>query len=349
MNTNDDEIKEKLLNLFRKYSKGLNFSDIGCIRTWEDNDNGNYSLNKDNSIFPLSLGGDYCKLKNIGSKDGSKEFKPFFISGYDKLNNVYNYYMYGPEKPLGLTTYINPNMKIFNPLNSTSYKISKNGAMTSLVHILVIPNPTWLRRYNVVTLRRNDIEKVDMMAIEGLKVAILQRQTIIQKLIEKRHEFHFGKENKKNYQVTSRLPGGNNKHLSQDWLFRDNVIHERNPDEYSSGSSNMDINRYAFKMDGKSYLETFCDPDWKPQGGNISPTLKKHFRLSESPIPGGQEVLFPEAKWKIGFHVHPNHSVGSLHLHIFDENLLTHNGEHNVEKTIPWFEVKEILKLDSQN
>lgn len=205
-------------------------------------------------------------------------------------------------------------IKIFNPIETTT-KTEEKGSISSLVHIIVIP--TKERIYNAITLKPEDKILVDKMESEGLKIACLQRATIIQYInyLFIRYINSVFKENKRKKKV-----------LQEDlWKWLSNS----SGGELKSEKTWLDsITKNGFKFENGNVIDDNPEKGIIIKGADMTEKCAKKFRI------GDGIILSPPSEYITGFHVHPNHSVGLLHMHIIDKSMLTIGSEHNIEKTV---------------
>lgn len=242
-------------------------------------------------------------LKGVNKDKDTEKGISIFESIYEDIQGL-------PRNPIDGNNSIvmelinNNDIKVFNPNGTTTCNGTDHSHLSSLCHLLVIPNPTRKRIYNAVYLKKSDREFIKAMCSEGLYVARIQREYLIHYMTLLYNQ-HIGC----TYQIQNT---GN----LIDWL--------------ETSSEGM------FKRPGTSYKvsleKNFSENDGSGvcvRGADLTHDAAKKFKWE------GGEIKAPEPEWVIGFHVHPNHSVGLLHLHIMDKTLMTKDSEENYKKTVP--------------
>lgn len=190
--------------------------------------------------------------------------------------------------------------------NGTTTKNSKGAHLTSLLHLLVVPNPkVYGRIYNAVNLGtyENTDYNYDNVMLRGMRKNGLKNAKRIRPLVIDRIQNYYN-----NFIKHYRLQ--NNTETLQKFL---------------SNSS-----KCLFKQARKEYPENPPN-NIIVHGADMNTDVAKLWSIGSD-----GKIVAPEAHYIVGFHVHPNHSVGLLHMHIIDLTLLTRYSMHNVVKTIPW-------------
>lgn len=259
----------------------------GQIKEWKKNEN--TIFDKNNS--------DFEKIENeIDDKTGI--FKPFFMKQYNGL--------------LKDALCTNDFVKIFYPASSTCGE----NAMSSIVHLLVIPDPKF-RMYNIIDFEKgNDENIVNAMLINGLGVANDQRKWIIDNIMQP---------------AVTRIINGceyTGKTFTNEsfrkWLHAPSCV--------INGTDENGKTVYEFTLKTqKNWIQNDC-----PSGFDMTTKAAETWSLS----PDG-EIIAPEPDWVCGFHVHPEHSVNYLHMHIMDKNMQTNGSQHNYNKI---FSVEDLFK-----
>jgi hypothetical protein len=198
--------------------------------------------------------------------------------------------------------------KVFNPSGNTTNTPTSHLAMASLVHILVIFNPEFKRIYNAVTIKNKDIDLIDEMVTEGLKVAKKQRKTLVGLIGDL-------------FKDCYKARGGTN--TLEQWLCQ---------------SSNGQLKSKGTWLDS---LKAIYDSPNKLNGMDLDRSVLDPSILDPSVLePSG---IKKEPQWVIGFHPHPTHSIGYLHLHIMDKTLMTRYSKGNFDRTVEWNKIKKFL------
>jgi len=317
-----DEAKKRI-SKFRKNKKTYD-----CVKKWES----------DQNYIPIIS--DDCNLKG----GGKEEFNPIFNKIYKSLGNCQNY----EDKEESFKSFLLTNfrsykkmcgglkdenykpdssmMKIFTPSNTTSFKTDGNGAMSSLVHILVIPHPK-NRKYNAVSLSsdKNTINYLKLMKCYGLKIAKLQLKTLwnYENVIKMYKKYLNDKKNEEVIRFNE----------LKEWMMQD-----------SDGTLKMKNKTWADSMykiydDENTFVKglDLIKEDAESFAKNIWFWHMKQVKTISNPD-------FDEF-FTIGFHYDPDHSVGYLHMHVMYNHLRTKSWEHNFKKTIS---IEDTIKaLDS--
>ena len=291
-----------------------------CVKKWQDGEPLIYNPGDKN-----------CEVKDTGlnDKDYCQIFNPIFEKIYDIITPLYienenipdsNYMkVFNPDVSTTIITKkelkeLNK-LKELNELTDIQNKELKElkrriNPLSSLVHLLVIPNPE-KRRYNGLSLHAEDINDVNNMFSIGLRKAEEQRNEILEKI----NEYYLKYKKNKPKKLKS----------IKEWL------------ETSSDG----------KLKSKS--------TWEESFNEIKNTTLDGMDLADGKIfsslnEDGTINKFKPPDWVVGFHLHPDHSVGYLHLHVVDNLLRTKGNESkkNIAKIAPWESLRRKLLSNSK-
>lgn len=206
----------------------------------------------------------------------------------------------------------------FYPSSSSTFEPDK-AHVTSLLHLLVVPNPTNSGRiYNAINLNGGDCDLLINMVVRGLTAAIKERPKVINR-IQKLYE-------RSRVETLHNFLGNSSSGMFKPF---------EKPDYPNWKISILpDIK----KLEGETYKEfqeRFTNEYTNQKrviGCDLNPLVLPLWSIDDR----NGKIVAPKPHFIVGFHVHPNHSVGLLHMHIIDLTLLTSNSMHNVVKTIPW-------------
>lgn len=149
-------------------------------------------INDDDNIFLYDI------LLNKRFIDGNNKINcGFFFLNYDKIKDIYDSICINKsckfDKCIKKFTKLLTNdsnfldyrncMKIFNPATPPNGELS---GMSSIVHLLVVPNPINLKLFNILGSRSEDVSFINYMACCGEVMAIVNRNYIIENILIKK-------------------------------------------------------------------------------------------------------------------------------------------------------------------
>ena len=250
-------------------------------------------------------------------------WKPRFQTEWNTLHTPPHHTLKSGEP--SIDQYIPTQMKVINPNKTTSFLMQPTKAMASLIHILVIPNPSHIKLYNGLSLQKEHIPFVNTMMKVGLAIAKKQRETL----------FNINT-------ITHWHNNNNNNNLPlQQWLQRDSAIPYQQHHSHKPIEKTIEGKTFVSTLKTcKTWTESFNDQQKHITGMDLTP--EKASTLASSIEEKG---TLPKPQWHIGFHLHPDHTVGLLHMHIVDTTLMTRTGaEEHFHKTAQWKDLKKVIK-----
>ncbi len=260
-----------------------------------------------------------------------KPWKPLFENIWKFIKDIYEndntLYSLIPS----IDQYIPKKMKVFNPIVTTSSTVNPKKAMASLIHILVVPNPSHLKLYNGISLQKEHIPFVNTMMKVGLAIAEKQRETLFN--VDTITRWHNTYNNSTKEQDIS----------LEKWLQQDSVV------PYYDGFTCNDNNKEMISSlkSCKTWKDSLIISNVPQISGEkfvngMDLTPEKASIVSRSIEEKG---TLPPPQWHIGFHLHPDHTVGLLHMHIVDTTLMTRTGANeHFYKTALWKDLRKVIE-----